>query len=351
MTYNVPGWQEGTLAENLQRAGVSRRDFLKYCGGLAAIFAVGTPVLSGCTAGAQQGGGPSPEEIADKIGGLTKPNVVWLQLQECTGCAESALRSGENTVETALLNLLSVNYMELLMAPSGAAANKALEDTNAEPHILVVNGSVPQADGGVYAVIGGETAETVLRKAAEKASAILAVGACAVWGSVQAAKPNPTGAVGVDSIIQDKPVINVSGCPPIGEVIMATIVYLLTHDSPPETDAEGRPLFAYGRRVHQDCSRRPHFDAEEFVGTFDDAHARQGWCLRDVGCEGPRTYSPCPIIKWNLNTSWPVGAGHPCIGCTEKNFFDEFAPLYIKGGNGGGQQNATRRQTRAGQEQ
>ncbi len=350
MNYDFSGWQQGTLADNLQRAGVSRRDLLKYCGGLTAIFALGSPALAGCTPSAQPSSGPSPEEVADKIGGVTKPNVVWLQLQECTGCAESALRSGENTVEAAVLNLLSVNYLELLMAASGAAANKALEDTNAEPHILVVNGSVPLADGGVYTMIGGETAETVLRKAAEKASVILAVGACAVWGSVQASKPNPTGAVGVDSIITDKPVINVPGCPPIGEVIMATIAYLLTHDAPPETDSQGRPVFAYGRRVHQDCSRRRHFDADEFVRAFDDDRARQGWCLREMGCEGPRTYSPCPTIKWNLKTSWPVGAGHPCIGCTERDFFDEFAPLYVKGGNGGGQQNGTRRQTRSGQE-
>ena len=338
MTYNVYGWQRGTLAENLEHVGVSRRDFLTYCGGLAAVFAV-VPTLTGCTPDGDSSVGPSPgpstpsstpsaEEIADELGKVTKPNVVWLQLQECTGCAESALRSGENSVETALLNLLSVNYLEVLMAASGSAANRALQATDAEPHILVVNGSIPLADGGIYATIGGESAETVLRRSAENASAILAVGACAVWGSVQAARPNPTGAVGVDSIITDKPVINVAGCPPIGEVIMATIAYLLTHDALPEQDAEGRPLFAYGTSIHQSCSRRPHFGARKFVRTFDDAGARAGWCLLEMGCKGPRTYSPCPVIKWNLKESWPIGAGHPCLGCTEKNFFDTFTPFY-----------------------
>ena len=145
---------------------------------------------------------------------------------------------------------------------------------------------------------------------------------------MQAAKPNPTGAVGVDEIIKDKPVINVSGCPPIGEVITATISYILTHDAPPKVDAEGRPLFAYDQRIHDSCPRRAHFDAGQFVRSFDDAGARSGWCLYEVGCKGPSTFSPCPIIQWNMKSGWPIGAGHPCIGCTEKHFFDRFTPFY-----------------------
>ncbi|MDU5268584.1 MAG: hydrogenase small subunit, partial [Varibaculum cambriense] len=257
-----------------------------------------------------------------------KPNVVWLQLQECTGCMESALRSGGTTVEEVVLNLLSVNYNELLMAAAGEAAEEALAETNAKKHILVVNGSVPTKDGGIYCTIGGKTAEQVLRESAENADIILAVGACAVYGSVQAAKPNPTGAVGVDEIIKDKAVINVSGCPPIGEVITASLTYILTHGKPPEVDSEGRPLFAYGQRIHDSCPRRPHFDAGQFVRTFDDAGAREGWCLYDVGCKGPSTFSPCPIVQWNMKAGWPIGAGHPCIGCTERDFFDRFSPFY-----------------------
>ncbi|MDR3359327.1 MAG: hydrogenase small subunit [Bifidobacteriaceae bacterium] len=317
MTYKLDGWQDPTLGENLARAGISRRDFLTYCGVLAGIFAVG--------AGAKPA---SAEQVAEKLAAVTKPNVVWLQLQECTGCMESALRSGGTTVEEVVLNLLSVNYNELVMAAAGDAANQALAATNAEDHILVVNGSIPTKDGGIYCTIGGESAEEVLRQSAEKATAILAVGACAVWGSVQASNPNPTGAVGVDQIIRDKPVINVSGCPPIGEVITATVSYLLTHDTLPKTDAEGRPLFAYEQRIHDSCPRRAHFDAGQYVRSFDDDGARAGWCLYEVGCKGPSTFSPCPIFQWNLHTSWPIGAGHPCIGCTEKDFFDRFTPFY-----------------------
>lgn len=322
--FGLPGvWQKRTLWENLQHKGVSRRDFMKMCSGLAAVFATGVPL----PAMAQE---QEAEEIAQAIGQVTKPNVAWLQLQECTGCMESVLRSGGNTVEDLVLNQLSVNYNELVMAASGEAAEQALHELNEQPHILVVNGSVALAEDGVYCMIGGKTSLQVLEEAAENATVILAVGACAVYGSVQAARPNPTHAVGVDEIIKDKPVINVSGCPPIGEVITATISYLLTHGKPPKVDAEGRPLFAYDQRIHDSCPRRAHFDAGQFVRSFDDEGARNGWCLYEVGCKGPSTFSPCPIIQWNLKSGWPIGAGHPCIGCTEKHFFDRFTPFYTE---------------------
>jgi hydrogenase small subunit len=64
------------------------------------------------------------------------------------------------------------------------------------------------------------------------------------------------------------------------------------------------------------------------VRTFDDEASRSGWCLYDMGCKGPSTFAPCPVIQWNMHTSWPIGAGHPCIGCTEKHFFDRFTPFY-----------------------
>lgn len=313
-------WHKRTLRENLEFQGVDRRDFLKMCGAMAAVFATGSP------AGVARAG--AAEEIAEALDNVEKPNVAWLQLQECTGCMESVLRSGSSTIEDLVLNQLSVNYNELVMAASGEAAEQALHELNEEPHILVVNGSVSLAENGIYCMIGGKTSEQVLREAAENATAILAVGACAVYGSVQAARPNPTHAVGVDEIIKDKPVINVSGCPPIGEVITATITYLLTRGKPPKVDAEGRPLFAYDQRIHDSCPKRAHFDAGQFVRSFDDEGARNGWCLYEVGCKGPSTFSPCPIIQWNMRSGWPIGAGHPCIGCTEKDFFDRFTPFY-----------------------
>jgi hydrogenase small subunit len=66
------------------------------------------------------------------------------------------------------------------------------------------------------------------------------------------------------------------------------------------------------------------------VEVFDDDAARKGWCLYKVGCKGPATFSPCPIFQWNMKTSWPIGAGHPCIGCTERGFWDTMTPFYTR---------------------
>ncbi len=104
-------------------------------------------------------------------------------------------------------------------------------------------------------------------------------------------------------------------------------MHFLTFGRLPDLDGDGRPLFAYGSRIHDQCSRRAHFDAGQFVQAFDDEGARKGWCLYQVGCKGPATFSPCPIFMWNGHTSWPIGAGHPCIGCTERNFWDTMTPV------------------------
>jgi hydrogenase small subunit len=305
-----------TLGDRLEARGVSRRDFLEFCGKLAIVL------------GLTEAAGP---RLAHALQTARRPSVIWIQLQECTGCVESVLRTVEPTIGNLVLDVVSLDYSHTVMAAAGHQAEAALQQAmkdNAGKYLLIVTGSVPLADDGIYTTIGGRTAKAVLEEAAQGAAAIVAVGACAHWGSVQAARPNPTGAVGVAEVIKDKPVINVTGCPPIGDVVTATVAHFLTFNRLPATDADGRPLFAYGKRIHDQCPRRAHFDAGQFVDVFDDENARKGWCLYQVGCKGPATFSPCPIFQWNGGTSWPIGAGHPCIGCTERNFWDTMTPFY-----------------------
>ncbi|MDZ4673048.1 MAG: hydrogenase small subunit [Gemmatimonadota bacterium] len=305
-----------TLSEHLESRGVDRRTFLEFCGTFATILGLGELATPRIALALQQ---------------VRRPSVIWLQLQECTGCVESVLRSSEPSIGDLVLDLVSLDYSHTLMAASGTAAEGAMRTAmrdNMGKYILLVTGSVPTKADGMYTVIGGRTAREHLEEAAEGAAAIIAVGACAHWGSVQAAKPNPTGAVGIRDIIKDKPIVNIAGCPPIADVVTGTIVHYLTFGRLPDTDAEGRPLFAYGARIHDQCSRRANFDAGQFVEVFDDEAARKGWCLYQVGCKGPQTFSPCPILQWNDSTNWPIGAGHPCIGCTEPNFWDTMTPFY-----------------------
>jgi hydrogenase small subunit len=312
----VPWSADEGIAAHLERRGVSRREFLTFCAEMTAILGLSTAL--------------TPQIVA-ALEKAKRPTVIWLQLQECTGCVESVLRSADPTIGDLVLDLISLDYQHTLMAGAGAAVESAMQDSmkaNAGKYILLVTGSIPTKDGGIYCTVGGRTAQDILEEAAKGAAAVVAIGACAHWGSVQAARPNPTGAVGVSEIIKDKPVVNIAGCPPIGDVITATVVHFLTFNRLPDLDPLGRPMFAYGARIHDQCPRRANFDAGQFVEVFDDEAARKGWCLYHVGCKGPATFSPCPIFQWNSGTSWPIGAGHPCLGCTEPHFWDTMTPFY-----------------------
>jgi hydrogenase small subunit len=295
---------------------VSRREFVAWCSQMAAILGISATAMP---------------RVAQAMEAIKRPTVIWLQLQECTGCVESVTRTADPTIGDLVLDVISLDYQHTLMAAAGDAAEQAKRTSmqaNAGKYLLIVTGSVPLKENGIYTTVGGRTAHDLLVEAANGAAAIVALGACAHWGSVQAAKPNPTGAVGVRDVIKNKPVVNIAGCPPIGDVVTATVVHFLTFSRLPEMDREGRPLFAYGARIHDQCPRRANYDAGQFVKTFDDAAARQGWCLYEVGCKGPETFSPCPVFMWNERTSWPIGAGHPCIGCTEPYFWDTMSPFY-----------------------
>ncbi|MEK6528677.1 MAG: hydrogenase small subunit, partial [Nitrospirota bacterium] len=136
------------------------------------------------------------------------------------------------------------------------------------------------------------------------------------------------GAVGVKKAVPNAKVINLPGCPVNAENITATIVHYLTLGTLPLTDKLGRPYFAYGKRIHDNCERRAHYDAGQFVRTWGDDGHRKGWCLYEMGCKGPETFHNCPTVKYNEGTSWPVQAGHGCLGCSEPNFWDTMSPFY-----------------------
>jgi len=288
--------------------GVTRRQLLKFTASAAATM--GLSELAGV-------------RMAEAAASPTRPPVIWLHGQECTGCTESLLRAYHPTLETLILDVISLDYHDTLCVGAGKQAldykHKIMEEHHGN-YVLVTEGGTPMADGGIYCKVGGKTQVDLVREAAEGAAAIIAIGSCASWGGVQSAHPNPTGAVGTHEVIPDKTVINVPGCPPNPYNFLSTVLHLLTFGEPPALDTENRPKFAYGRIIHENCERRPHFDAGRFALEFGDAGHRQGFCLYKIGCKGPETYANCPAIGFGDvgEGAWPVGTGHPCFGCTEK---------------------------------
>ncbi len=302
--------KQPTYYEEVERKGYSRRDFVKFVSLMTAFIGLEQSAI-GQVAKAMQ----------------TKPRmpVIWLHFQECTCCSESFIRSSHPIVADILLDKISLDYSETLMAASGTQAEAALKNTMTKykgQYILCVEGSVPMGADGVYCMIGGKTSFQILNEVAEGAAAIIAWGSCASNGCVQSAKPNPTKATPIHKLITNKPIVKVPGCPPIGEVMAGVIVHYLTFGVIPELDRLGRPKAFYNKRVHDTCYRRPFYDAGLFVESFDDENAKNGYCLYKMGCKGPTTYNACGVTKWNGGTSFPIQAGHPCIGCSEENFWD-----------------------------
>lgn len=315
-----------SIYDDLKRQGVSRRSFLSYCAYMASLLALPPSAA---------------RAIADTLTNKSRPSVIWLSVQECTGCSESLLRSFEPTLEGLIFDQFSLDYHHVLQAAAGTAAEQARDqaiERNFGKYVLIIDGGIPTGRSGVLSTTGGKSGVELIRSAARGAALIVAVGSCAAYGGIPAAAPNPTNSGGALDALRDlieqgavtAPIINVPGCPPVPEVMTGVIVYFLTYGQSPPLDELRRPIPFFGRTVHDDCPRLPFFDQGLFAKTFDDEGARRGYCLKDLGCKGPTTFNACTTVKWNQKTSFPMLSGHGCLGCAQPKFWDREGGFYGK---------------------
>lgn len=302
------------LERQLEGGRMSRRDFMKFCAIVAT--AIGMDASFGPT-------------VAAALEAKKRPSVIYMHGAECTGCTEAILRAVDPYVDVLIMEVISMDYCETIMAAAGRQANEALEKAMANPegYYCTIEGAIPTRDGGLWGQVGGETMLSLFSRVAGKAKGVIAMGTCASYGGIQAAAPNPSHAVSVGDALAPlgiKP-INIAGCPPNPINYIGTVVHLLTKGMP-DLDDVGRPKLFFGSTVHDKCPRRKHFDAGEFAPSFESKQAREGWCLHLLGCRGPYTYNNCPTAQFN-QTNWPVRAGAPCIGCSEPGFWNLLAPF------------------------
>ena len=305
-----------SISGHLNENGISRRDFMKWAAGMSVMLSLPTsftPLVA------------EAAELTDRL------PVIWLHMAECTGCSESLLRSDAPTIDSLIFDYISLEYHETLMAAAGWQAEYNLDEAIKKykgRFILMVEGGIPSGNSNFFLTVGphGQTGESHAKEAAESAAAIFAIGTCASFGGVQAAAPNPTNAKPLHKVT-NKPVINVPGCPPSEKNIVGNVLHYILFGTLPALDAYNRPKWAYGMRVHDLCERRGHFDAGEFVQEFGDEGAKKGYCLYKVGCKGPYTFNNCSRERFNQHTSWPIQAGHGCIGCSEPDFWDTMGPF------------------------
>ncbi|HIF9235898.1 TPA: hydrogenase small subunit [Photobacterium damselae] len=306
--------RDESFQQKLESHGISRRDFMIWSATITSLLALPMPFNTMVAEAA---------ELADRV------PLIWLSMAECTGCSESFTRTTTPDISTILFEHVSLEYQEVLMAAAGMQAEENLDNAIKNykgKYLLAVEGAIPTANNGTFLTIGNkaETGVDLIKRVTKDAAAIVCVGTCSSFGGVQAASPNPTGAKGVGAVV-DLPVINVAGCPPNPANITGTLMYYIMFGRLPALDIFNRPKWAYGARVHDNCERRGHFDAGEFVLEFGDDNAKNGFCLFKMGCKGPYTFNNCPTERFNAHTSWPVLAGHGCIGCSEPDFWDDMA--------------------------
>jgi len=308
--------QDDGLYAAMVRRGMTRRSFLRFSAAMAAALALPLTYAP---------------RIAEAVSSARRIPVIWVRGQTCGGNTEAFLRSSDPTTAALLLDVLSVEYHESLLAVAGADAD--LARTNAmslypNGYLAVIEGAIPTGAGGAYCLVGGRPVADVAREVCDGALATIAVGSCAFDGGAPAASGNPTDAGGVHRVIGNGRLVTLPGCPLNTVNLAAVIVHYLTFNELPPVDLANRPLAAYGNLIHNQCERRPHFEFGEFALEWGDEGAQKGWCLYKLGCKGPETMANCPAARYGEKTSWNVRSGHGCIGCTTPSFWNAMGPAY-----------------------
>lgn len=258
-------------------------------------------------------------------GTLRKRNLVWLELNGCSGNIISLLNGQDPDFQYLLIQMTNFVYSNSLVASEGNAAIDRLFSVIGSDFILAAEGAVSLKDNGAYNIIGRQNGRAVtgleaVKRLGETASHVIAVGACAAHGGVSAARPNPTECVGVQTVLQRK-VIKLPGCPCHPDWFMGTLAYLLLYGEPP-LDNRDRPLMFYSTTIHDRCPRRSYFDRGIFASKLGEKT-----CMFKMGCRGPVTPIDCPIRQWNGHVNWPIGDDSPCIGCAQFGFPDAMEPF------------------------
>ena len=105
------------IQERMSQHGVTRRQFLKFCGLMTAALALPARYST---------------HIAQALLTNPRPPLVWLEFQDCTGDTESFLRASQPGVDELILDVLSLDYHETLMAPAGPG-RESIQHRHAKP--------------------------------------------------------------------------------------------------------------------------------------------------------------------------------------------------------------------------
>lgn len=267
--------------------------------------------------------------VRSPFGDSQKLPVIWLETADSGDNNIAFMNSTYPYLHQVFTDMIDLLYSNTFMAAQGSEALRLLYGAArdfAGAYVLVVEGAVPTADGGIYTVVARAgrrdiTAWEAVSRLGRAARYIIALGTCASFGGATAAAPNLTGSVPVSAVL-NRQVIHVSGCPVNPDWFVGTLAHLLLYGKP-ELDSLNRPKLFYGDTIHRYCQRRSYFDKGELAAALGDKE-----CMFSQGCVGPRTGADCPYRQWTNHVSWPVKVNTPCIGCTNADFPDGSTPFF-----------------------
>ncbi len=294
-----------------------------------------------------------------RLGPLEKVHAFWFAGMSCDGCSVAVTGAEKPSLEDLLMGahpglpriVLHHPVLDLEGGPNFLRAHeRAIKGELDAPYVIILEGSITDENkametGGFWASNGEEpwgkdgveravTANEWVARLAPGAAASIAIGTCATWGGIPSAQGNPTGAMSLmDFLGKDYrstfgvPVVNVPGCPPIGDNFnetVAAILYFLQGFGPlPEFDELGRPAWLFGETVHRHCVRGAYYEEGAYAEEFGDPE-----CLVEIGCWGP-------VVNCNITSRGAINhvggcmnVGGACIGCTMPGFPDKFTPFH-----------------------
>lgn len=286
---------------------MNRRQFIKMAAALGAAFGLeGVPdtVLA----------------ALKKIDPASVPKIIYLQGLSCTGCSISLLQATNPSPLALITEFSQLAFHADLSATTGQQALKMIDEYingNNGEYFLAIEGAVP-AKMPDACKIGHTYFSDYVRKGAETAAGIIAVGTCASFGGIPAAEGNQTGAVSVVDYLKNNNLspllITIPGCPVHPDWLWHTITHLVKIGLPELTPNQSPKLF-FGTNLHESCPRYHYFQQEIFARKIGEKG-----CLFKIGCLGPETFSDCSTRGWNGGQSWCINANAPCIGCTTPAF-------------------------------
>ena len=286
------------------------------------------------------------------IGPLKKIYLIWMVGGSCDGCTVAVSGGTHPRVEHLLSGIVpGLPRVELVHTVVSTECGPewthnlfmAERGELDAPYVITWEGSIMDesiAGDGYWMGLGEDpatgrqiTSLEWLDRLAPGSAAVIAIGTCASWGGIPAAKGNVTNSMGVmDYLGKDfrssfgVPVVNVPGCSPVGdnylETAAATLLFLNGLAPLPEFDELGRPAWLFGETVHRHCPRAGYYEEGVFAQEYGDKE-----CLVELGCWGP-------VVQCNIAERGMVDGhggcmqvGGICIGCTMPGFPDKFAPF------------------------